>query len=136
MHNPSKLPPARAALPLTAAELAAMTDTPAPMQPHERAALDRLIAIAQGDTGQARRVADFLLSWWNAQSCGAFDPTSAWGLDLPIAQDVATVFGLIVRSNKYPDGHDPAYEPVFRALVRAWRPDNAGVQPLNAAREI
>jgi hypothetical protein len=34
------------------------------------AALDRLVAIAQSDTGQSRRVANFLLAWWNAGSCG------------------------------------------------------------------
>jgi hypothetical protein len=35
----------------------------------ERAALERLIKIAQGNTGQSRRGADFLLAWWNAASC-------------------------------------------------------------------
>ncbi len=38
-----------------------------------RAALNRLLAIAQSDTGQARRVAKFLLAWWNADDCGRFD---------------------------------------------------------------
>jgi hypothetical protein len=36
------------------------------------AALDRLLAIAQADTGQSRRVANFLLAWWNAGECGGF----------------------------------------------------------------
>ena len=31
-----------------------------------KAALDRLIGIAQRDTGQSRKVANFLLAWWNA----------------------------------------------------------------------
>lgn len=36
----------------------------------ERAALERLLGHAQRDTGQSRRVADFLLAWWNAANCG------------------------------------------------------------------
>ena len=32
------------------------------------AALERLIGVAQSDTGQSRRAADFLLAWWNAGS--------------------------------------------------------------------
>ena len=30
-------------------------------------ALGRLVAIAQRDTGQSRRVANFLLAWYNAE---------------------------------------------------------------------
>ena len=41
----------------------------------QAAALERLIDIAQRDTGQSRRVADFLLAWWNAGECGGFDLT-------------------------------------------------------------
>ena len=36
-----------------------------------RAALERLIRIAQGDSGQCRVVADFLLAWWNAANTAA-----------------------------------------------------------------
>lgn len=36
-------------------------------QDNERAALARLIKIAKGDTGQSRRVADFLLAWWECR---------------------------------------------------------------------
>ena len=36
-----------------------------------RAALERLIQIAQGDTGQSRIVANFLLAWWNAGAAEA-----------------------------------------------------------------
>ena len=46
------------------------------MSPQEQAALERLIKIAQGDTGQTHRVADFLLAWWNAGDCGSFDLTN------------------------------------------------------------
>lgn len=47
------------------------------MDLHQQTALDRLIRIAQADTGQNRKVADFLLSWGNAAICGGFDPTEA-----------------------------------------------------------
>ena len=47
----------------------------------ERSALERLMAIAQRDTGQSARVANFLLAWWNAAECGGFDLTDAWSLD-------------------------------------------------------
>lgn len=87
----------------------------------ERAALERLLGAAQRDTGQSRRVADFLLAWWNAANCGGFDITTAWGLDEEIAKDVVTVFGLAVRCNTYPD--TLGYGPQFEAVVREWRPE-------------
>lgn len=93
------------------------------VQPPEAAALSRLIRIAQDDTGQSRHVADFLLAWWNADSCGSFDLTALWGVDLDIAADMVTVFALIARVNSYPDSL--GYEADFKAIVRAWRPELA-----------
>lgn len=87
----------------------------------EIAALERLIRIAQGNAGQSRRVADFLLAWWNAGSCGAFDLTTLWGVDTGIARDMVTVFGLIARVNQYPDSL--GYEQPFKRIVRMWRPE-------------
>jgi len=87
----------------------------------ETAALERLIRIAQGSTGQSRRVADFLLAWWNASSCGAFDLTTLWGVDTGIARDMVTVFGLIAKVNQYPDSL--GYEAPFKIIVREWRPE-------------
>lgn len=77
--------------------------------------------FAQGDTGQSRRVADFLLAWWNAASCGAFDLTTLWGLDTSIAKDMVTVFGLVAKVNQYPDSL--GYEEPFKRIVREWRPE-------------
>ena len=87
----------------------------------ERAALERLLDHAQRDTGQSRRVADFLLAWWNAAQCGGFGITTAWGLDEDIAEDVITVFAAAVRCNQYPD--TLGYGPQFEAVVRSWRPE-------------
>ncbi|MXS77958.1 hypothetical protein ABF87_08280 [Nitrosomonas sp. JL21] len=87
----------------------------------ERAALERLIRIAKAHTGQSRRVADFLLAWWNAGSCGSFDLTALWALDDAITADMAIVFAFIARVSKYPDSL--GYEADFKAIVHAWRPD-------------
>ncbi|WP_421589581.1 MULTISPECIES: DUF7673 family protein [Rahnella] len=87
----------------------------------ERSALDRLIAHAKSDTGQSRRVADFLLAWWNPSQCGGFDITTAWGLDEEIAADCVTVFALAVRCASYPDAL--GYGPQFEVIVREWRPE-------------
>lgn len=83
-------------------------------------ALDRLLAVAQSDTGQSRRVANFLLAWWNARSCGGFDLTDLWMLDEQIVDDIITVTGLIASSHAYADAL--GYEEHFRGLVEQWRP--------------
>lgn len=93
------------------------------MTTDQKAALERLIAIAQGDTGQARRVADFLLAWWNAGECGGFDLTNLWGLDDSIAEDMVIVFGYIARADAYPDAL--GFNVQFQSIVRGWRPELA-----------
>lgn len=95
--------------------------SPQPMA-DEREALGRLLELANGDSGQARRVASFLLAWWNAGSCGGFDPTDTWGLDTALAEDVVKVFGMVVRCRSYPPSLDPALAEPFQRLVREWRP--------------
>ncbi|WP_334022016.1 hypothetical protein [Burkholderia orbicola] len=94
---------------------------PEQMTPAERAALERLVEHARGDTGQSRRVADFLLAWWNAGQCGSYDLTTAWGVDDTIMDDMCVVFRLASRANSYPD--TLGYGPQFEAIVRAWRPE-------------
>ena len=84
-------------------------------------ALHRLIAIAQQDTGQSRRVADFLLAWWNAESCGGFDLTHLWAVDEAIAKDMLIVFAYIARVTNYPDVL--GYKSQFQSIVRDWRPE-------------
>jgi len=86
----------------------------------QKAALERLIRIAQGDTGQSGMTAEFLLSWWNAANCGGFDLTTMWGVDTEIASDMVTVFGLVAVCRYYPD--DLGYGEEFRRIVQAWRP--------------
>ena len=88
-----------------------------------KAALERLIAVAQSDTGQARRVADFLLAWWNAGECGGFDLTNLWGVDGSIVDDMVIVFGYVARINAYPD--TLGFNAEFQSIVRGWRPELA-----------
>lgn len=83
-------------------------------------ALERLIEIARGDTGQSRTVANFLLAWWNAEECGGFDLTDVWGVDRSIASDMLTVFSLMTARRQYPDAM--GYGKQFEAIVHAWRP--------------
>lgn len=86
---------------------------------HEFEALDRLINIAQSDTGQAGRVANFLLAWWNARDNGGFNLTDLWNVDHAIAKDMITVFGMVATTHSYPDAF--GYEAQFRQMVTDWR---------------
>jgi hypothetical protein len=83
-------------------------------------AIERLLRIAQSDTGQSRLVADFLLAWWNAGTCGGFDITATWGLDGAVVEDLLKILRLAARSNSYPDAF--GYRDQFEASVRSWRP--------------
>ncbi len=55
-------------------------------------AFERLLRIARSDTGQSRRVADFILAWWNADSLGGFDLADVFAVDKAIARDMTSVF--------------------------------------------
>ena len=90
----------------------------------QKAAFDRLVQIAKSDSGGGRRVADFLLAWWNAPECGSFDMTNLWGVDPFVASDMVKVFELISVNHKYPD--QLGYEKDFRHIVAVWRPELVG----------
>lgn len=85
----------------------------------ERAALERLLSIAQSDTGQSRRVADFILSWWNAPEQGGFDLADVFAVDTKIAQDMAIIFAFLCRQNDavYPE----EYRTGIETIIRQWR---------------
>lgn len=93
---------------------------PIEISTRQKAALERLIRIAQADTGQSRMTAEFLLSWWNARNCGGFDLTTLWGVAPQIAADMVTVFAFVATCRYYPD--DLGYGEQFSRIVRAWRP--------------
>jgi hypothetical protein len=85
----------------------------------ETQALERLLEIADRDTGQSCRVANFLLAWWNAERDGGFDLTDLWSVDTDICNDMLVIVGFITRSRTYPDSM--GYGKRFEALVRDWR---------------
>lgn len=124
MKAPHQLPQAQELSKIPPEVFKAMSRSPAAPTDAEMQSLARLVKIAQGDTGQSRRVAEFLLAWWNAGSCGGFDLTNLWSVDLDIAQDMQTVFGLIAKHHHYPDAIDPALHDEFVAIVKQWRPEN------------
>jgi hypothetical protein len=83
------------------------------------AALERLLRIARGDTGQARRVASFLLAWHNAAENGGWDPTDLWSVDDAIADDMLTVLRLVRDAHRYPG--DLGFADEIEAVWRIWR---------------
>ena len=93
------------------------------MNDGQHAALERLLAIAESDTGQGRRVANFLLAWWNAVICGGFDLTDLWNVDQAAGQDMVRIFAMLAEEDTYPDRE--RYGDRFEALVIAWRPELA-----------
>lgn len=83
-------------------------------------AVVRLIEIAMRDTGQSKRVADFLLAWYNAEENGGWDPTDLWSLDESIRGDMLTVLELMrFREGKYPN--DMGFEREIQLIWRFWR---------------
>lgn len=90
------------------------------LDPTTRAALERLIVMAQCGTGQSRRCADFLLAWWNPVKCGGFALTDTWGMDDELASACVRVFGWIVINRAHPKGL--GYGEQFEALAKKWRP--------------
>jgi hypothetical protein len=92
-------------------------------------ALERLFRIARKDTGQARRVASFLLAWHNAGENGGWDLTDLWNVDAPIADDMLTVVRLIRDSHRYPDAL--GFGDEIAAVWSLWRegPASTGSDP-------
>ncbi|MCW7546292.1 hypothetical protein N7I30_21195 [Aurantimonas litoralis] len=80
----------------------------------------RLLAIAEGDTGSSKRVENFLLAWWNPVRCGGFHLTELWQLDEGICNDIETVIGFISRRALHPGD---IYADRMKSLVERWRPE-------------
>ena len=87
------------------------------------AAFARLLDVAGSDTGQSRRVANFLLAWWNGPDLGDFPIADLFGLDTALGRDIATIIGFLA-------GHPAAIyadafggRPAMEALVARWRPE-------------
>jgi len=87
-----------------------------------RDAFERLLRIAASDTGQARRVANFVLAWWNAEDWGGFDLVDLFNVDRAISMDMARVFYFLAT---YPGGgiYPQEYKDQILTVIEQWRPD-------------
>jgi hypothetical protein len=96
-----------------------------------KSALERLIQIAQSGTGQSRKVANFLLAWWNASENGGFDLVDVWGVDAEIARDMLHVFQIIIASHAYPDslGYGKDFERIWELWRETKEATGVGSQP-------
>src|SRR5262245_12055312 len=79
----------------------------------------RLMRIPMGDTGQCRRVADFLLAWHNAQENGGWDPTDLWNVDAAMAEDMLNALRLLGMENRYPG--DLGFQKEIDTIWELWR---------------
>ncbi|GGB09125.1 hypothetical protein GCM10011491_41350 [Brucella endophytica] len=86
-----------------------------------RAAFERLLNLARGDTGQSGRAAAFVLAWWNADKLGGFNLADLFGVDSTIAVDMAQVFSWLAARGmaEYPT----AYRAEIEDIMREWRPE-------------
>jgi hypothetical protein len=83
-----------------------------------QAALECLVHIARGDSGQCRVAGNFLLVWWNAAEYGGFDLTNMWAVDAACGRHDRSVSA--ARSLPlYPDSL--GYGPHFQIIARRWR---------------
>ncbi|MDK4717753.1 hypothetical protein PH552_00125 [Rhizobium sp. CNPSo 3968] len=90
------------------------------MEDRVRFALEKLLNVAHEDTGQSRRVANFLLTWWNAEVHGGFDLTDLANVDRAIAEDMATVFTFLAREEDVVYPND--YRSEIEQIIAPWRP--------------
>jgi hypothetical protein len=90
------------------------------MEDRVRFAPEKLLNIARADTGQARRVANFLLAWWNADALGGFDVADLFAVDREVSDNMATVFTYLAREE------DAVYPTDYRGeigeIIERWRP--------------
>ena len=91
------------------------------MEDRVRFALEKLLNVAHSDTGQSRRVANFILAWWNADVHGGFNLADLADVDRDVCEDMVTVFTFLAREEDlvYPE----AYKPEIIQIIRRWRPD-------------
>jgi len=89
------------------------------IRPDQLQALDRLIKVAQGCTGQSALLANFLLAWQHAPEYGGFDLKDLWGLDFELREDAVAVLGMIAYAQRSPESL--GYAEAFGRIARAWR---------------
>lgn len=85
-------------------------------------ALKRLFEIAKHDSGQCRRVANFLLAWWDGDSWGHFPIYDLFAVDAAVAADIATVFTYLGQHPGAVYADHWGYREPMAELVERWRP--------------
>ncbi len=90
------------------------------MDDRVRFALEKLLNITHQDSGQGRRVANFLLAWWNAEELGGFDLADLANVDRDVAEDMATIFTWLGREEDMVYPHD--YRREIEQVIARWRP--------------
>jgi len=83
-------------------------------------ALGRLVEIARSDTGQSRRVADFLLAWWNGDDNGDFPILHLCNVDAAISTDMLTIF-LYLAAGHTAYADQWGYKTAMEELWELWR---------------
>lgn len=84
-------------------------------------AIARLLIVTSSDTGQAARVADFLLAWWNGEDNGHFPILHLCNCDPIIAEDMLIVVAYLAQEpTVYADAW--GYTDAMAALATRWRP--------------
>ncbi len=84
-----------------------------------RFALEKLLNAAHQDTGQGRRVANFILAWWNAEVHGGFDLTDLANVDREIGEDMVTIFAFLAREKDVVYPFD--YRSEIKKIIEHWR---------------
>lgn len=78
--------------------------------------------IAKSDTGQSRRVADFLLAWWNGGDLGHFPIEHLWNVDRAISADMVTIMAYLAEQPCAVYANAFGFDGEMSGLVQAWRP--------------
>lgn len=87
-------------------------------------AIGRLLAIARSDTGQAARVADFLLAWWDGGTNGHFPLLHLSNCDPTIGEDMVIIMAYLTQEPVvYPDAWGFGAE--IETLWHRWRRPNS-----------
>lgn len=83
-------------------------------------ALTRLFKIARSDTGQAGRVARFLMACWNANDLGGFDVADLFAVDQAIARDIANVVEFFAEQDTAIYFDAMGFKEEIVAVVELW----------------
>lgn len=60
-------------------------------------AIARLLVVAESDTGQSARAADFLLAWWNGPDNGHFPVLHLCNCDEVIGEDMLVIMAYLTQ---------------------------------------